>query len=125
MTPATPATTVPAWNAWTMNPYWSIAATSSNGLGPSGGAVSVIFSRRPASAGMGVHDLRLHADDEHPAAAVADDLDGRRVDAAQGLAGDDLRRRPDCHPALGDVHHQVEQRQQRVDVVGDHQDGQT
>src|SRR5215467_6679411 len=99
---------VPAWKAWTMNSYCSTVAMSASGFQLSGGVVSATLRKIAGSIGVGMVGLLLQPDDEDPAAPVADHLDRRRVDAAQRLARDDLLRRADRDPALGDVDHLVQ-----------------
>jgi hypothetical protein len=71
-----------------------------------------------------VHERRLRlSDDDEPAVGCAQHLDRRPVQTGECLARDHLLGRPlDC-PAAGDVHDAVEVAEDRVDVVGDEQDG--
>jgi hypothetical protein len=74
---------------------------------------------------VGMGCLRLQADHEDAAAGVGDHLDLGLVEAGQVLAGDHLVRGADADPAPGDVHDAVGDGQQRVDVVGDQDHGET
>src|SRR5919108_2670 len=65
--------------------------------------------------------LRL-ADDDKPAVAGIQDLDGSVVELRQRLGPDHIARRAGEHAAAGDVDHAIDELQDRVDVVGDEQD---
>src|ERR1035437_9742776 len=72
------------------------------------------------AAAVRVCDLLLEPDNEDTATAVGDHLHGRVVQPAQRFAGDHLRRSAGGDAATSDVDHLDNDRDDRVDVVGDH-----
>jgi hypothetical protein len=72
-----------------------------------------------------VRGLLVEAHHEHPAAPVGEHVDLGLVEPRKVLAGDDLARGADRDRAARDVHHPVGDLQQRIDVVGDQNDGQS
>src|SRR2546430_13701131 len=67
--------------------------------------------------------LGLQSDDEHVAVAVLQHLDWRVVEPAQAFGCDDFVRLTDRESAVRNVEHAIHDRQQRVDVMRDEQDG--
>src|SRR6266404_9525079 len=72
---------------------------------------------------MRVADLLFESNYEHSPAAVAQDLDRRRVDPRQRFGGDDLGRLAHGQLALSDVEDVVDVGEKRVDVMRDEEDG--
>src|SRR5207244_12837400 len=67
--------------------------------------------------------LGLESDNEHVAVAVLQHLDWRVVEPAQAFGRDDFVRLTDCETAVRNVEDAIHDRQQRVDVMRDEQDG--
>src|SRR5438876_3197600 len=120
MTPAITATIVPASSALTMN--WNEKSSWRSVTG---------FQESPwkiAASGMfvtvAVNEGRLGLpDDDEPSVGGVQHLDRRSVEPAERLARDHLFRASFDGGAAGDVDDAVEVAEDRVDVVGDQQDG--
>src|SRR5437879_3903939 len=119
-TPAMTATIVPASSALTMNGN-SVSARRSWTGSSDGAPVAGRLVMRMAIAVVGG---RLgHADDDEPALARLEDLDGRFVQPAERGGGDHRARLADERAPGAEVHDAVEVCEQRVDVVRDEQNG--
>src|SRR6266487_4522646 len=120
VTPAMTATIVPASSALTMNGYEKSCCRSMSGFQESPWKIAA------SSMPVAVHERCLGlADDDESAVGGAQHLDRSAVETAEGLARDHRFRSALDGLATRDVDDSVEVAEDRVDVVGDEQHGDT